>query len=143
MKNWKDEQLFTIATEAAMSPFGEIVIDACNFSEGTLAKNESGQYKDMITGRGSVTYLVPKIERGEYYISFLCAAQSERPVELFVNEKSVGKVLDIVTGSWSASSLKWFSYGPYKFKSSNNNIQLKGGGFPLIRSIKIHREPLN
>ena len=80
---------------------------------------------------------------GSYYFHAYYAADESRPAIISINKKEQGKILAEVTGGWNTQQLKWFTYGPYKFKKGKNTISLKFEGVPSIRGfcISSSKEP--
>ena len=117
-----------------------IIITAYNTNE-TLPKEKFLQgyfVQDLFCGiPGTYSYDFKMEKGGMFYLHAYFASDETRPATLFINNNDSGLILSEVTGGWNTEQLKWFVYGPYKFKSGKNTIALKFPSIPSVRGFYI------
>lgn len=123
-----------------------VFITALNTNEAYPKEKILSKYfeQDLFCGiPGTSSWDFKLNKSGSYYFHAYYAADESRPAIISVNKKEQGKILAEVTGGWNTQQLKWFTYGPYKFKKGKNTISLKFEGVPTIRGfcISSSKEP--
>ena len=128
---------------AAAEPAASFLIPAYAFDRGN-AKTFTAQYADagpMVAFGGDspvvIEYDVDFPVGATYTLNIRYAAAAARPVELFLDEKSLGKCCRTATGSWNTSGAKWEATVLPWFAPGKHTLKLKcNAAFPHVVSLR-------
>ena len=76
---------------------------------------------------------------GEYNLRIKYSAADARPVEMFLDGKSVGRCCRTATGSWNTSGAKWEQTSTLRLTKGKHTLKLsRGGAFPHVVSLQFN-----
>ncbi len=131
-------------------PAGSFLIPAWAFNRGN-AKTFTANWADagpMVANGGAipnvVEYDVDFPVSAVYTLNVFYAAQSARPVDLYLDKNRVGSVCREATGSWNTSGAAWEESAALEIESGKHTIRLeRNGPFPHLVSLRFDSsEPL-
>src|SRR3990167_5081625 len=128
---------------SAVNPANSFLIPAFAFDRGN-AKTFTTSWADagpMVAFGGEspivIEYDIEFPATAEYALSIHYAAAEARPVQLFLDGKSVGMCCRTATGSWNTSGAKWESTTTLTLAPGKHTLKLqREGAFPHVVSLK-------
>jgi len=141
---WQDHAAWAEPPAKSDPAPGSILIPAYAFDRGN-AKTFTDQWADagpMVAFGGQspivVEYDLELPVDGSYTINVLYAAQSARPVDLFLDEESLGTCCRTATGTWNTSGAKWEEACRLFIAPGKHTIKLqREGAFPHVVSLRL------
>jgi formylglycine-generating enzyme required for sulfatase activity len=129
--------------ESSVNPANSFLIPAFAFDRGN-AKTFTTSWADagpMVAFGGDspvvIEYDIDFPATAEYALSINYAAADARPVQLFLDGKSVGMCCRTATGGWNTSGAKWESTTTLTITEGKHTLKLqREGAFPHVVSLK-------
>ncbi len=135
--------LLAAGAGAATEPGGSILIPGYAFNRGN-AKTFTASWADgppMVAFGGQmpvvIEYDIDFPVSAEYTISVFHASAAARPVDLLMDNKSIGRCCQTATGSWMTSQAKWEEACKVRIDKGKHTIRLiRNGAFPHVVSLR-------
>jgi len=135
--------LYAVPTWALAEPAGSFAIPAWAFDRGN-ARTFTDQWADaepMVAFGGDspvvVEYDIDFPVSAEYTLNICYAAEAARPVEVFLDEKSLGQGCRTATGSWNTSGAKWEQTCKLRIYPGQQTVKLvRQQAFPHVVSLR-------
>ncbi len=135
--------LVVLPGASGAEPAGSFLIPAYAFDRGN-AKTFTVQYADagpMVAFGGDypvvIEYDVDFPVGTTYTLNIRYAAQESRPVELYLDQRKLGRCCRTATGSWNTSGAKWEATALPWFAPGKHTLKLtRDGAFPHVVSLR-------
>ena len=132
-------------TRSEAEPPNSFLIPAFAFDRGN-AKTFTTSWADaepMVAFGGDspilIEYDIDFPVTAEYNLRIKYSAADARPVEMFLDGKSVGRCCRTATGSWNTSGAKWEQTSTLRLTKGKHTLKLsRGGAFPHVVSLQFN-----